>query len=321
LQNVSYKFMPPDIYYAQDAIDLLSRQIARDDAGTSSHWRQMHATFNYADGQLSGLRGFGTFTPRSNVLKGLAHRLLQPRWRRLGLAIPGFARIDKAAAGVALAHARIYDLDVLRQALTVAYLEAKVPAVFAPGGIVIIVGDGFGTLASLLLAAFPTVRIVVINLVKTLLVDLVFIRKAAPKVRFALVTGAASMKAALADETIRVIAVRADDWQLLKEVPATLAVNIASMQEMEPRITAQYLQALRATPSKLIFYCCNREEKILPDGTVARFEDYPWQVGDTLLDDGLCPWHQDYYSARPPFIHRYDGPLLHRLAVLAPEGR
>lgn len=74
-------------------------------------------------------------------------------------------------------------------------------------------------------------------------------------------------------------------------------------------------------PGPLSFYCCNREEKILPDGTIVRFKDYPWSPQDDVLDDAACPWHQQYYSARPPFIHPYDGPIRHRLAVLRGTGR
>ena len=92
--------------------------------------------------------------------------------------------------------------------------------------------------------------------------------------------------------------------------------NVASMQEMNPEVITQFFATLRGIAGPLAFYCCNREEKMLPDGTIVRFADYPWHSGDKVLDDALCPWHQRYYSARPPFIHSYDGPIRHRLAVL-----
>ncbi len=66
----------------------------------------------------------------------------------------------------------------------------------------------------------------------------------------------------------------------------------------------------------IYFYCCNREEKKLPDGTVISFKKYPWKEHDEVLIDDLCPWHQEYYAFKPPFYRRYDGPIRHRLVKL-----
>jgi len=89
------------------------------------------------------------------------------------------------------------------------------------------------------------------------------------------------------------------------------------MQEMDPHVVASYFEDLRAITRKrdLLFYCCNRVEKKFPDGTVTRFADYPWLVDDQVLVNGLCPWHQHYYSARPPFYRPYGGPFIHRLVT------
>jgi hypothetical protein len=307
-------------YYDADAIERLAREIHENDgadAGASSHWREMHATFRYRDGALEGLRGFGTHTPRTRWLESLAHRVFQRRWRRMGRAFPDYPRMKRIAEQVARRQGRIVDLDVLRQALTLAYLEARVPAAFAAGETIVVIGDGYGTFSSIALAAFEDVRVVAVNLVKTLLVDLLYVRKGVPEALHALVADERSMAQALDNSEVRLIAVRAGDSALLARVPAALAVNVASMQEMDPGVIAGYFSVLRAMPKPVTFYCCNREEKILPDATVVRFADYPWSPGDTVLDDALCPWHQQYYSAHPPFFHAYDGPIRHRLAVLA----
>ncbi len=55
---------------------------------------------------------------------------------------------------------------------------------------------------------------------------------------------------------------------------------------------------------KLLFYCCNHQEKKLPDGNISRFADYPWG-DDQLIVDSLFPWHQNYYSIIPPFYRAY----------------
>ncbi|MBI3608068.1 MAG: hypothetical protein HY207_08885 [Nitrospirae bacterium] len=71
-----------------------------------------------------------------------------------------------------------------------------------------------------------------------------------------------------------------------------------------------------ASQRQLVFYCCNREEKTLPDGTVTCFAAYPWHEGDQILVDELCLWHQFYYVLRPLFFRPYDGPIRHRLVTL-----
>jgi hypothetical protein len=87
---------------------------------------------------------------------------------------------------------------------------------------------------------------------------------------------------------------------------------------MDPPIIEAYFRDLRAISKRreLFFYSCNREEKILPDGTVTRFSEYPWHAKDQIIVDALCPWHQETYSYKPPFYWPYDGPIKHRLAIL-----
>jgi hypothetical protein len=85
------------------------------------------------------------------------------------------------------------------------------------------------------------------------------------------------------------------------------------MQEMNPQIVNQYFKDLKDVKNKeLYFYCCNRDEKILPDGTIVRFSDYPWGES-TLVADELCPWYKDFYNKKPPFFHEYDGHISHRI--------
>ena len=130
--------------------------------------------------------------------------------------------------------------------------------------------------------------------------------------------GLASALAKPIPEGGQVIAIQAEDHELLRLCPVGLTLNIASMQEMNPPIIKAYFDDMRAIASnqQLIFYCCNREEKILPDGTVTKFNEYPWRANDQILIDELCPWHQRYYSFIPPFYRPFDGSIRHRLVTL-----
>mgnify|MGYP000169460396 CR=1 FL=1 len=228
-----------------------------------------------------------------------------------------FRSVDKICRRIAYDQGRVYDLDMLRQALTLTWLKQRLADLFSTESVVVVIGDGFGTFSSLTLGAFPNTRVIAVNLVKTLLVDVVYALKALPNVGVTLVTNADGMHEALDDPSTRLIADRASDCELLTETRAKLAVNIASMQEMNSSTIAEYFRILRSIPGPLAFYCCNREAKVLPDGTIIRFEDYPWSADDIIADDELCPWNQDYYSIRPPFIFPLDGPVRHRLVTLA----
>ena len=114
------------------------------------------------------------------------------------------------------------------------------------------------------------------------------------------------------------ISIQAKDHELLRLRPVDTALNIASMQEMDPSVISAYFDDLRAIGyyRQLAFYCCNREEKRLPDGEVTRFSEYPWNSSDKMIVDELCPWHQQHYVFRIPTYRLYDGPIRHRLVIL-----
>ncbi len=237
----------------------------------------------------------------------------------MGSAFRAFPDIDRVADAITARQGRAYDLDVLRQTITLALLMEAVPDAFYNRRIVLVIGDGFGTLTSLMLAIDKTIRVALINLTQTLLADLVMLRQGVPDAGVALVENAAAFRTAFADPALRVIALRADHKALLHEIPLALAVNIASMQEMRPDTIAAYFDLMRRlTTVALPFYFCNREEKHLPGGEISRFADYPWQSDDHVIIDEPCPWHQHFYKFRPPFFCPYHGPHRHRLAWLAP---
>lgn len=207
-------------------------------------------------------------------------------------------------------------MGMMRQVLSLSLLDQYIP-IKQMRSPVIIIGDGWGTMASLVLSCLPEAKLVLVNLTRMLLVDLVYIKKSFPDVGVCLARDEGEYRSALNRDDLRVIAVCADDLDVIAHGPIGIAINIASMQEMDPSVIASYFEAIRkSTNLQTYFYCCNRAAKTLPDGTVVRFEEYPWRTGDTLLLDGHCPWHQYYTRLRPPFRGRYDGPIMHRLAVM-----
>jgi hypothetical protein len=88
------------------------------------------------------------------------------------------------------------------------------------------------------------------------------------------------------------------------------------MQEMNPPVIANYFEYMRGSKAEeKYFYCCNRLEKVLPDGTITKFNEYPWNGCEILLDEA-CPWYQGYVDHNYPFYHPFDGVIWHRLVKL-----
>ncbi len=89
-----------------------------------------------------------------------------------------------------------------------------------------------------------------------------------------------------------------------------LFINIASFQEMTINEINEYFEIVKNNKSKL--YCCNREYKKLPEGEELYFDKYPFSNSKKIFWED-CPWHQKFYSLKPPFIYSYDGNIKHCL--------
>lgn len=317
------------IYFGSDAISFLSNEQIKDDPGSSSHWNKFHSDFEFTGNSFKGLKGFGGSSKPHSGLKYLMSQFLQEKFRRMGKLNKSFLVIEKNFQDILKRQGRAFDLDVLRQIITVSYLKHHLPNKLLPSSTIVVIGDGFGTMASLLLANNFAKTVILVNLNKTLLVDLWYLKIFLGDEKFQksvlLINepcDIASLESKGGPEEIRVIAIQASNHEILKDCPIDLAINIASMQEMDPKYIRNYFDDLYAVAAKrdLDFYCCNREEKTLPDGTVTRFKDYPWNSHDNIQIDELCPWHQEYYYYIPPFYRPYDGPHRHQLRKLTREG-
>jgi len=308
------------------AIDYLANEAVKDDPGASSHWRYYHSKFSFNQGKIEGIQGFGGNGVPYSGLRKIAHQFLQKPYRNMASDFSSFNQIDKCANIITSKQNRAYDLDVLRQTISLAFLKNHCPNQLNGKKTVWVIGDGFASMTSLLLANKFTKKVVLVNLTKTLLVDLYYLRLWLGEKKFDKVVslysseiGGEDIPNEANDEDFEVIAIQASDYKLLEYLNADLVINIASMQEMNPEYTANYFTEIRnaSKTNEVIFYCCNRVEKILPDGTISRFLDYPWKPNDQLVVDELCPWHQKYYKLSIPFYKNYDGPIQHRLTKMS----
>jgi hypothetical protein len=269
--------------------------------------------------------GFGGSDKPYRGIRKYIYKLLQKPFREKGKVFPNFNILDDIAKKVTSSQNRAYDLDVLRQVITLSMLFEKIGH---ETNNTLIIGDGFGTMASLVHLSKFSSKIILINLTKTLLVDLSYLKKNLGEFNFekkvALITSSSKTNSILFEtmqnNEIEIVAIEAKNQDLIKQISIDIAINIASMQEMNPDVSNKYVNDMRlcktTTGKPLFFYCCNRVEKHLPGGEITKIQEYGWEADDEVVLDELCQWHQKYYSIIPPFYRNYDGPHWHKLIRL-----
>ena len=179
-----------------------------------------------------------------------------------------------------------------------------------------IIGDGYGFFGTLIKSLIPDAKIIFINLGRNLLIDVVCFSSIFTD-NEVLHLFREEDKEDISNHSI--VFLEAENYELMRDLPISLFINIASMQEMNLSMINNYFDAMRTSTVESYFYCVNREEKTLPDGSVICFNDYPWQSSEITVGgiDGLCPWYQEYLSPIPPFWEPFDGPIWHRLIKLS----
>jgi hypothetical protein len=302
-----------------EVFEVLKSEAEFSEKNISSHWVEYLKDFKYENGKFSGKglpEGGGG---RRSFPGSLVDYIFQTPFRRQGKQFTEFSKILQCAKRVHKERDTSLQLGTLRQVLSLSFLQQHhiFDQLIDP---IVVIGDGFGIMSSLLLSylAKSKIKVVTVNLTQNLLIDAVFIKKSIPSANICLVKNAEAYHKAQNDSEVDVICIQADNSQLIGNASIGLVINIASMQEMTPSVTAEYFSFVRTSTNKnTFFYCVNRIEKILPDGVVSNFFKYPWHPKDQIIVDELCPWHQYYYNYRkPPFYFQYDGKHQHRLVLV-----
>lgn len=329
------KWMPPN----QTLIRYLAETYYGEDAGHknsslySSYWR-IHTEKSDvqldSDGNLTVFSGasFGV-TKWNNIvhrlldqLTILAHLLHLPQRREL-------LRLMSLASKICKRMGLDPTIDVFRQVCSLELITRHMGDEWlARRPTILVIGDGYGALSALFKAILPNSTSILIDLGRTLLFQAFHCQSAYPELVHELASKVEDPNHA------DFVYCPAEELATLEHFNIDVAVNVASMQEMNEATIANYFAYLRRRmrPGNL-FYCCNRESKTLYGGEVIEFLKYPWQEKDSYLVDGYCPWH-DYFFAyrrtekgvkvfglRLPIVNRYDGKHLHRLAILSTDGR
>jgi len=279
---------------------------------TSSHWREFGVkttvTRNNHDFEINSY-GISTHTKKS-PLRSLKHLPID-------FLLSGLLRKHNASEKT-IAYAKsitsqsniIFAFDHAKHVLIYDLIESY--GLFNTQDLICIIGDGHGFFGTLIKAILPDAKILFINLGRNLLIDAICFSKVFPGVQPLHLQKPEDRKFM---DNHSIYFLEAEQFDLMKKLPISLFVNIASMAEMEMPVIQKYFIYMRTSIAIPHFYCCNREEKTLPDGSIIRFSDYPWEGAEIIVDE-LCPWYQQYPSSRPPFWHPFDGPIHHRLVRL-----
>ncbi len=303
------------------------------ESNLSSHWRQYSQKLTFRlDGagiptEVSGY-GFGDLERRTipfrvfSSLAILSYLVKLPERSQL-------IGIMKIAWPLCRQMGLTFTQDAFRQVCSLALIDRHLSSVQREKQLrVIMIGDGYGLLASLVKERFPNSTIILVDVGKVLLFQAFYCQKAHPdKVHESVLN-----ERRIDPNQCDFVYCPAEFLDRVSQVTYDLSVNIASMQEMTADSVTDYFHFLRQHKEVGgLFYCCNRERKVLVGGEVQEFARYPWHADDVHLVDERCPWHQHYFSfstysngprllgIRIPFVNYFDGPIRHRLTQLSRE--
>jgi hypothetical protein len=233
--------------------------------------------------------------PIPRILFEFVVRVVKPRSLKLDRRSPAL----KAAREMVKAQKRHFDFDVMKHVFVFEIFRKFIN----PKSLnVCVIGDGLGNFvvpALQLQREFN--KVISINLPEVLLADLSMIEDFGfSESQVCVVGNSTELQSAMCDPEVRLLLVSAQYLELLNDAHIDIFVNIASMQEMNLDIIDKYFSIIKS--AKAYFYCLNRAEKKLPDGTVTRFEDYPWGENSSyLLRPEVCPFYIYALKLSPPF--------------------
>lgn len=299
----------------------------------SSHWESFHKKIQieFEGNKIKTLKGygFGNLEDRffiSQVLSWITIGSYLVRLKNRGELI----RLIRTAIPIIRRMGLLFSYDCFRYVCSLNLIMSKMKVKDKKRLNIIIIGDGYGVLSALIKEVFPSSLICLVDLGKTLLFQAYYCGKSHPDHSHFLITDINSdeiYESGISNADF--LYCPAEYLGMLRVISFDIAINIASMQEMNKNTINGYFEFLRRhMNSDNLFYCCNREVKEMPGGEISRFYSYLWLQEDVHLVDEYCPWHRYFISLhkekngpsifklRIPFINYFDGDILHRLTIL-----
>ncbi|MCP4608404.1 MAG: putative sugar O-methyltransferase [Planctomycetes bacterium] len=297
----------------------------------SSHWKhyQNQVKVRISEGNIESLVGsaFGDLEQRAITSRILSWMTIGSYWLRLPHRMENL-NLLKSSIGFTKRMGLPFTYDCFRQVCSLGLVNQYMAQKNQNGKLnVIIIGDGYGFLASLIKEIYPRSTILLVDLGRILLFQAHYCGKAhANRSHFLMKEIEEFDQKELSHDFVYC---PAEHLGFAKNLSFDLAINIASMQEMNQQSILGYFSFLRGhLNSDNLFYCCNREEKTMSGGEISRFLEYPWREKDIHLIDEYCHWYRYFLSLhraqngpeilkfRIPLVNYFDGLIRHRLTVL-----
>ena len=292
----------------------------------SSHWKDFGGMADVKiddSGEIISLKGIGFGTTKWS---SLGHQLMDSLtiWSHLTHLSNRLSiyRMHRLAQKVSRSMGLDPTFDVFRQSCTVDLLKRTIPEEMRNTRMrFLMIGDGFGVLAALFKAVFPNSTIFLVDLGTTLLFQSYYCGKAYPDSVHVLVDDLDH------PDDADFVYCPAENLDMLDQIKFHGAVNISSMAEMMTSTIERYFEFFRNHfEDNNLFYCCNRDLKILVGGERTEFYQYPWSEEDEHLVDTVCPWYgyhigwtfrKNHITRVPvPFINVHNK-IFHRLTRIS----
>lgn len=299
----------------------------------SSHWKAFHKKIQieFEGNRIKTLKGygFGDLEDRFFIHQVLSWIAIVSYLVRLENRSE-LIRLIQIAIPIARRMGLLFSYDCFRYVCSLNMIMNRMRMKDRKRINIINIGDGYGFLSALIKEVFPDSLICLVDLGKTLLFQAYYCSKSHPDRSHFLITDFNKNEIKETDiANIDFLYCPAEFLEKLGGISFNIAINIASMQEMNENSIKAYFEFFRRhMSSDNLFYCCNREVKEMQGGEISRFYSYPWFQEDAHLIDEYCPWYRYFLSVqkakngpsflklRIPFINYFDGDILHRLTIL-----
>ena len=281
-------------------------------SATSSHWAiysdQQVVTLSEDQIQVNGF-GFGDYENSKNLY--FFRKIVNAPMRLYSNVVLALvsSRVRSAVRSVAISTFRCINPDFARLANSLQMISSTIPE-FDTKKRIAIIGDGFGTLGSILATIYPNLTIVQINLGRQLLFDYLFMTTSHPMRRHKILKSLGEVD----EESLNYLPA-----ELLSTFDAEIDVFIssASFQEMDTETIELYFELMRFQSTPTFLYCANRVSKKLPDGTIIEIEKYGWVSNDIHLSIKSHWWLNWGIKRRPPFVFKMDGRIEERITLIS----
>lgn len=281
---------------SKDIINNLEKNIKLSNYNKSSYWEKyLNDDINYHD--IEKDLGFGSFQKKGK--KKILHYIFQKIVFNFRLHSLKSYKKYKLSFDT---YGRQIDVNTVRHIFTFNMLSKYIKP-----NKVCIIGDGKINGLTGVNKIFPYSKIYSVNLSETLINDYLILLKSDLDLK-------SSVSVINSDDEIdtktKLTLVPSQNKKFLNNKNIELFINIVSLQEMTMKEVSNYFDIIRN--NNAMFYCCNREEKILPGGEILKFDDYPWGECKFIFRE-YCNWHKRFYCFYYPFVKKYDGKILHSL--------